>query len=151
MEYNLLEESLSKYKDYKNICLYHSVYVWLKVYVKIDLDKYLEIIEKVVGKDMYSDIENLLLVWDNIREYLLEIGDKKIINNLFLGIFLKDKKNLKVNLKSYVDLGNINSEEIKNGNYKSIKMYDRFVKNKYPILLLNDNEHFEPIIITKMN
>ena len=143
MNYIIIKYSLSKYKKYKNICLYHSIFIWLNEYIKIDLELFMSFFD---NKDLFSSIEDFLINWNNLRKFLLNNSkNKNILNNLFLGVFLWN--NDKAILKSYIDLSNINSNEISNKNYNSIKMFDEIPKNKYPILVLNKDEHFDPIII----
>lgn len=144
MDYIIIKESLSKYKKYKNICLYHSVYIWLNEYMKIELELFMSFFE---NKDLFSSIEDFFINWNNLHIFLLKIcKNKKILNNLFLGVFIS--VNNKAILKSYIDLSKIKSNEILNKNYDSIKMYDNIPKNKYPILVINKDEHFDPIILT---
>jgi len=146
-KYYKLSDSLSSYKDYQNVCFYNSFYIYIKQYYEniCDFDTFLNFNCTNDNKDFYTNIESFLKNYSYIYSHLIKkhYGIKKILDNLVLGITTlnNDNKNI-VEITHFIKLYNI----IKNG---KISFTNKLSISDKPIIILNDNDHFEPIIIYK--
>lgn len=137
-KYYILQESMSNYKNKKNICFYHSFYLYLKQYYNniISFEQFLQFKNT---NDYFISIQEFLNEYNLLYKYLIKFDKniKNILNNLILGI--AKLENNKANIIGFIKLDKNNKHNYILNNV--LKYTDK------PIILLNHNEHFDPIVL----
>lgn len=134
----ILEDSLSEFEDKINVCFYHSFYIYLKNYYK-NLCDFKIFLEFKDTKDYFTSIKDFIYNYSLLYNHLIKIHPdiKQLLNELVLGIsILKD--NHIVYIDNFIKLNDILDNKI---------VFTKNIKNYKPIILLNENEHFLPIIL----
>jgi hypothetical protein len=151
-----LEKELENNSEYENYCLYYSFYLNLNKVLpdskKIPLNEFLNLFGK---KDLYSYFTDFLINFPKIKDFLKDriqlFKLRKLFNNWKIGIFLKKDNEICTEL-SVLEFKYLNFPQIKRHKYDSIKksMMNKFnYKDPYLVCFLQDNNHFEPIILTE--
>lgn len=139
-KFYILEESITNYKDKINVCFYHSFYIYLKKYYPdiCDFDTFLKFKDT---NDYFTSIHQFILEYTKLYNYLIDIHFeiKHILDKLVLGICLLDENTKFVKLEGFIKLNYILDNKI---NFVS-----NIDKSDLPIFLLNDDEHFQPVIL----
>lgn len=142
--YYIIENSMSNFKDKINVCFYHSFYIYLKKYFP-DLCDFETFISFKNLDNYYTSIEDFLYNYYELYSYLITINPeiKNILKDLVLGIALyndNDNENNQVKIDGFIKLQDIID-------YKKIKFIKKIEQFNKPIILLNYQDHFEPIML----
>lgn len=142
MLYNfyIIQEALSNFQNKKNVCFYHSFYIYLKQYFPniMSFEDFLKFKQK---DNYFISIEEFTKEYKFLYNYLIEKQPelKNILNNLVLGIskFVEEKN--KVELLGFLKLEDLLKNKI---HFKS-----KISSGENPIIILNHQEHFNPIML----
>ena len=142
MLYNfyIIEESFSNFQDKKDVCFYHSFYIYLKQYYPniMSFEDFLNFKQK---DSYFISIEQFTKEYKELYNYLIfkQPQLKNILKKSALGItkFIEEKN--KVELLGFIKLKDL----IKN----KIHITSKLETKEKPIILLNHQEHFNPIML----
>ena len=138
-EYYLIEESFSNFEDKENVCFFHSFYIYLKKYYP-NLMSFIDFLNFKESNNYFTSIQKFLEDYPCLYQHLIDNNKniKHILDKLVLGIAtLEEDENNKAKIIGFIKLKSSNKMIFK-------KQLDK--KDK-PIILLNQNEHFDPIML----
>jgi hypothetical protein len=137
-KFYLLEESMTDFQDKENVCFYHSFYIYLKKYYPtiISFEEFLQFKDT---NNYFTSIEDFTKDYKILHNFLISKDSKikKILKKCVLGICnLQDDK---AELHGFINLNDLLKDKL---HFKSsIESKDK------PIILLNHNQHFNPIML----
>jgi len=139
-EYYLIEESISDFEDKDNVCFFHSFYIYLKKYYP-NLMSFRDFLNFKECNNYFTSIQEFLEDYPYIYQHLINNNQniKKILDKIVLGIAILEDDKAKI--VGFIKLG------------ESSKQKDKIIFKQYlnkkdkPIILLNQNEHFNPIML----
>ncbi|ADO67439.1 hypothetical protein crov405 [Cafeteria roenbergensis virus] len=139
--YYLLEESISDFENKQNVCFYYSFYIYLKRYYP-NLMSFKNFLNFKKCTNYFTSIQEFLEEFPLLYQHLLNnnINIKNILDQLVLGIATIE--NNKAKIISFIKLTSPNNYEYN----KFIFKYNLNMDDK-PIIILNQNEHFNPIML----
>jgi len=143
-EYYLIEESISDFEDKENVCFYNSFHIYLKKYYP-NLMSFREFLNFKESNNYFTSIQEFLEEYNYLYQHLINNNEniKKILDKIVLGIAILEDDKAKI--VGFIKLG------------ESSKQKNKFIfkhtldKKDKPIILLNQNEHFNPIMLKFQN
>lgn len=139
-KFYLLEESMTDFKDKENVCFYHSFYIYLKKYYPkiISFEEFLQFKDT---NNFFTSIEDFTKDYKILHNFLISKDSKikKILKKCVLGICTLHDKHDKAQLHGFIKLYDLTKNKL--------HFISKFNKNEKPIILLNHNEHFNPIML----
>lgn len=137
--YYLLKESISDFQEKENVCFYHSFYLYLHEYYS-KIISFEEFLQFKNTNNYFTSIQEFIEDYPLLYDFLIkkDIHIKPILDNLVLGIATLE--NNKAKLNGFIKLK-------KNINEKNLLLKYILNKTDKPIILLNQNEHFDPIML----
>ena len=136
-EYYLIEESISDFEDKENVCFYNSFHIYLKKYYP-NLMSFRDFLNFKECNNYFTSIQEFLEDYPYIYQHLIDNNQniKKILDKLVLGIATLEEDN-KAKIVGFIKL--MSSDKI---------IFKQYLNKKdKPIILLNQNEHFNPIML----
>lgn len=136
-DYYLIEESFSDFEDKDNVCFFHSFYIYLKKYYP-NLMSFRDFLNFKECNNYFTSIQEFLEDYPYIYQHLIDNNQniKKILDKLVLGIATLEEDN-KAKIVGFIKL--MSSDKI---------IFKQYLNKKdKPIILLNQNEHFNPIML----
>lgn len=154
-KFYFLQESMTNFQDKKNVCFYHSFYIYIKKYFR-DIIPFHTFLQFKNTQDYFTSIKQFTVDYKLLYSFLIQKQPtiKNILDNIVLGIAVLINQDSENSQDSY-DLENTDKVEL-HGFIKltsllknKIHFKNNIKPHEKPIILLNHKEHFSPIMLTK--